>query len=447
MNTLHRFWVLTALRWLSTGLILPVVVLLPLERGLSLQQLGGVLAVQGVVVLALELPTGGFADALGRRPMVLAAAVMSLIAYVTFSLAADVTWFAIAIALTGVFRALDSGPLNAWFVDRVHADPEARPDAVTRGLAGAGALTGLSLGLGSLLAAALIAWLPVDRSVALAAPYWAAAALAAAQVAAVGVLMDEHRPADTGRLLDSVRRTPATIAEGIGLLVRSRVLAALVAVELFWGFGMSGFEIFMPVRLADLLGDRGQAATVLGPVSAAAWVLSALGSLAVPRLARRWGVVPVCVALRLVQGSTVVAMGLAFGPVGLVAAFLATYAVHSASGALHETRLHEQVGSAHRATVLSLASMAAHPAGSLAAVSLGYLAGRQGPGVALVVAGVVLMLAAPLFLVRGRSAGDEGHDVGDRVEDLGRSEREPIHGAGRGRAGEDQEGAQPGLQP
>ena len=110
MSTLHRFWLLTSIRWLSTGFILPVIVLLPLQRGLSLQQLGGVLAVQGVVVLALELPTGGFADALGRRPVVLAAALFSLAAYVTYALAPTVAWFVIAVMLSGVFRALDSGP-------------------------------------------------------------------------------------------------------------------------------------------------------------------------------------------------------------------------------------------------------------------------------------------------------------------------------------------------
>ena len=425
MSTAHRFWVLTGLRYLATGLILPVVILLPLERGLSLTQLGGVLAVQGLVVLALELPTGGFADSLGRRPMVLAAAAMSFVAYLTFSLAPSMAWFAVAIALTGVFRALGSGPLNAWFVDEVQSERGAAPDAVARGLSGASAVIGLALGLGSLLSAGLIAWLPVDRSVSLTVPYWCAAALAVVQVVAVLALMDEARPADPERLLASVRRTPATIAEGVGLLVHSRVLAALVAVEIFWGFGTSGFEIFMPVRMSDLLDDRGAAATVLGPVSAVAWVLAALGAMGAPWLARRWGIVRICVVLRLVQGATVMGMGLAFGPVGLVVAYLATYAVHSASNALYETLLHEQVSSNHRATVLSLASMASHPAGSVAAVGLGALAAHQGSGAALVVAGVVLALAAPLFLVRPRSV-DERDEVGDRVVDGTGAEREPL---------------------
>ncbi len=445
MSLVHRFWLLTALRYVPTGLILPVVTLLPLDRGLSLQQLGAVFAVQGIVVLVLELPTGGFTDSVGRRPVVLASAGVALVAYAAFALAQDVVWFAVAIALTGVFRALDSGPLNAWFVDRVHDDPRADPAAVTRGLSGASAVIGGSLAAGSLLAAAIIAWAPIDRSWLLAAPYWMAAILAGVQVVATLVWMDERRPADGPRLLASARRTPRTVVEGVALLVRSRVLAALVVVELFWGFGMSGFEILMPVRLSELLGDREGAAAILGPALAAAWVCSAVGALSVPILARRWGAATVSVALRLIQGLTVVGMGLAFGPVGLVGAFLATYAVHSAAGVLYETLLHEQVGSAHRATVLSLASMASQPAGSMGAVVLGVIATGAGSGTALVVAGVVLALAAPLFWVRPRS-DDQRSDVGDGVVDGRRAEGEALDGRGWRGTAQDQEGAQARLE-
>lgn len=446
MSTLHRFWLLAGLRWLPTGLIIPVTTLLPLERGLTLAQLGGVVAVQGIVVLLLELPTGGLADAAGRRPVVLASAVLALVSYVVFALAPDVLWFAIAIALTGVFRALDSGPLNAWFVDRVQAAPH-EPGDVTRGLSGAGAVVGGSIAIGSLLSAALVAWAPVDRSVALALPYWAAAALAAVQIAVTVGLMDERRPADARGVLASMRGTPRAIADGVRLLTRSRVLTALVAVELFWGFGMMGFEVFMPVRLSELLASRPHAAAVMGPVSAAAWGVSALGALAAPALARRWGPVAVSVGLRLVQGATVIAMGLAFGPIGLVIAYLATYAVHSASGVLYEALLHEQVESAHRATVLSLASMAMQPAGSLGAVVLGAIAAGYTSGAALVLAGVVLAIAAPLFLVRPQVSGpDERDDVRDRVVDLGGTEGEPVDGRGGRGTGEHQERAQSRLE-
>ncbi len=70
----RRFVVLSALRWFPTGLLIPLTAVLMQSRGLSLAEIGLVAAAQGVVVVLLELPTGGLADALGRRPVLLAAA-------------------------------------------------------------------------------------------------------------------------------------------------------------------------------------------------------------------------------------------------------------------------------------------------------------------------------------------------------------------------------------
>lgn len=50
--------VITFTRWFPVGLTIGVTTLLPLERGMSLAQIGVILSMQGFVVLGLELPTG-----------------------------------------------------------------------------------------------------------------------------------------------------------------------------------------------------------------------------------------------------------------------------------------------------------------------------------------------------------------------------------------------------
>jgi DHA1 family tetracycline resistance protein-like MFS transporter len=92
----RRFLVLVALRWLPVGLLIPVFVLLPLSRGLTLTQIGLVFAVQGLVVMVLELPTGGLADAIGRRPVLLVAGVVSLSSLALFYVAGTVELFVAA---------------------------------------------------------------------------------------------------------------------------------------------------------------------------------------------------------------------------------------------------------------------------------------------------------------------------------------------------------------
>lgn len=405
MSVRSRFLLLTGLRWLPTGLIIPVTALLPLHRGLTIAEMGAAFAMQGLVVLALELPTGGLADALGRKPVVIASACFALVSYAMFVSAETIAAFMVASALTGVFRALDSGPLNAWFVDVTHAEGGQSAD-VARGLSGASAVIGVSIASGSLVSGALIAWAPLDSTTRLTLPFLVAAALSLVQLAAVTLLMNEDRSSRAAGVLASISSTPKVIAAGFGLVRRSRVLRALVAVELFWGFGIIAFESLMPVRMAELLGDRDDAAAVMGPIVAAAWGISAAGAFAVPLLLRRWSMRSVSFILRIVQGVTVVAMGLAAGPIGLVIAYFATYGVHIVAGAIYEALLHEQVGPDQRATVLSLASMAMHPSAALGSIVLGAVATGASTGAAIMVGGFVLALAAPLFLVRPPAGED-----------------------------------------
>ena len=115
-------------------------VLLMTERGLSLAQIGLCVTVFSIVTVTLELPTGGLADALGHRPVLVLAGLMTTAGLLLLTVADSTALFALAWALKGVGRALDSGPLEAWYVDAVRA-ADAEAD-VTPGLSRAGAADG-----------------------------------------------------------------------------------------------------------------------------------------------------------------------------------------------------------------------------------------------------------------------------------------------------------------
>ena len=73
------FLALTFTRWFPVGLIAGLLTLLALERGLTVAEALTAFALMGFVVFALELPTSGFADAFGRRPVFVAAAVVNVL--------------------------------------------------------------------------------------------------------------------------------------------------------------------------------------------------------------------------------------------------------------------------------------------------------------------------------------------------------------------------------
>ncbi|MFG1803959.1 MFS transporter [Micromonospora carbonacea] len=398
-----RYLVLHGLRWLPTGLLIPVMILLMQERGLSLSQIGIAFTAQGLVVLALELPTGGMADALGRRPVLVAATALNLASLALFAVADSLALFVLVFALQGIYRALDSGPLESWYVDAtLAADPAAEYE---RGLGLGGTVAGVAIAGGALLSGGLITLGPLGPVSALTVPVLAAVVAQAVALAALLALLVEVRPGrGAGALRASVAEAPRMVRQAFGLLRRSRVLLALVAVELFWGFGMVTFESLLPVRLAEVVGDPERAAALLGPASSAAWLASAAGAALTPLLLRWPGAAPGAALLRVGQGATVVAMGLFAGPVGVLVAYLACYTVHGASNPLHLGLLHRQVDGPYRTSVLSLNSMMAQPAGALGAVALTALAERASVSTAMLVGAVVLAAAAPLYLPAWRAA-------------------------------------------
>jgi predicted MFS family arabinose efflux permease len=393
----RRYLTLVGLRWLPVGLLIPIFVLVPLSRGLSLTEIGLVFAMQGLVVLALELPTGGLSDAIGRRPVLLLASLVSLGSLGLFTVADSAPLFIVAMVLQGIYRALDSGPLEAWYVDAtLAADPDA---AIEHGLGRGSSVLSLAIALGALGSGALVALRPIPGLDPLLLPLLVCLGLHAVDLVAIAALMTEPpRHRDPRAIAASIRAVPGIVVDGLRLLRSSRVLLGLVLVEGLWGFSMVTFESLFPIRLSELVGGTDVAGAVMGPVGSAAWIASAAGAAAIVAVSRRIGVARSAAALRIVQGAMIVGMGWLAGPVGVVAAYLGCYVAHGASNPMHTTLLHRQVAGSHRTTVLSMNSMVGQPAGALGAITLAALADGTSVSTAMIVGGLICAVAAPLYL-------------------------------------------------
>jgi MFS family permease len=405
-ETRRRYLILLALRWFPVGLWIPITVLLPLDRGLTLTEAGLAASLQGFVVLALELPTGGLSDSWGRRPVLVLSAAVALVSMSLLAFAETFAMFAVAYVLQGVYRALDSGPLEAWYVDATLAeDPTA---TLERGLSAGSAVLGVAIGAGALATGGIVAWVRLPGVPTLVTPVLLGLVVQLAGLLALASLVREPpHPAGKRTLFRSVREVPRVIVAGARLVRRSRILLALLAVELCWGFGLITFETLMPVRLSELVGGPEQAARLAGPAASAAWLVSAAGAALIPRVTARLGVGTTAIVLRVAHGVTVVGMGLLAGPVGVLTGFLACYLVHGAANPAHNALLHREVTGEHRSTVMSMNSMVAQPAGSLGMIVLTALAAGVSTSFAIVVGAVVLAIAAPLYLPAARAERHE----------------------------------------
>jgi MFS family permease len=396
----RRLLVLSATRWFPVGLVFGLTTLLPLQRGLSLSEVGVILAVQGFVVLGLELPTGGLADAWGRRPLLILAAALAVVSGVLFLTAESFWAFFAAMALQGVFRALDSGPLEAWYVDTAEADDPA--GAVEQGLSQAGTVLGVAIALGALICGGLVAWHPFGSASPLVLPFVVSTTLFGVHLLLTAALVREApvagRVGGWRAVTKSTTRAPRVVVDGVRTLRTSPVLRSLVLVEVFWSVGMIAFETLNPVRLAELVGGEDRAGALYGPAAAAAWALFAVGSLVGGLTSRRIGVAWTALLARVLNGAFIVGMGLAAGPVGLIAAYWLAYTTHGAAGPVHNTLLHRQATPANRATVLSMNSMIGGGSYSLGLLALGPLAEHTSTALAMLVAGGFSIIGAVLYL-------------------------------------------------
>ena len=394
------FLLLTLTRWFPVGLVIGLFTLWPLERGLTIADALLALSLMGVVVFALELPTSGFADAFGRRPVLVASAVVNVVSSVVMIVADSFWTFALAAALQGVFRALDSGPLEAWYVDTVHVtEPGADVDGT---LAAHSTVLGGAIAVGAVVSGGLVAWDPLPLDSALLLPLLVWAVLNVVHLGAVVVMMREPRTHvdATGfrRAAGSVREAPVVIRDGLRLLRHNRVLLGLVLVEVFWSTGMVVFESFQPIRLAELVGGEEQAGALMGPVAAVGWGVFALGAATAGLASRRIGVTRTAIIARVLNGLGALVMGLVAGPAALIAAYLFTYGVHGTAGPMHAALLHREAEARNRATVLSMNSMVSFAAFSVAGPLLGAIATGVSTQVAMVSAGAFSVLGAVLYL-------------------------------------------------
>jgi MFS family permease len=389
---------LTALRWLPVGLTTPITVLLAQARGLTLAEIGVLFTVHGVLIVALELPTGGLADVLGRRPVVIAGAVLHIGSCLLFATATSFAGFLVGIVALGLGRVLDSGPVEAWYVDTVHRiDPSAD---VAPGLAKHSAADGGSLALGAVVGGFLPALLGGAGAQGLALPYLGAAVLDVVFVVAVARLLTEHRPPREGRVVASLgagaRAVPRTVGEAVRLSVTDGPMRLVLLLTAVGGVGLVVCELLGPVRFADLAGGTDGGAAVYGTVLAISFGAAALGAAAAPWMRRVLrGSTRVTCAVLFVAGA--VGMILVAWPDVLVVAaggFAVYYVSHGSTWPLLSAILHTRVDAAHRATAVSAMSLAMALGGIVGNLTIPHLAAVLTTGAAFVAVAVVVLLGA-----------------------------------------------------
>ncbi|MEV5582116.1 MFS transporter [Streptomyces parvus] len=412
----RRFVAVSFLFWLPIGMSLAPAVLLFTERGMGLAAVAGFFAAHSLTAAAMELPTGGFSDVIGRRAVLATAGLLNLTALTLLGLGADAWVFILGMALMGSARALSSGPAEAWYVDAVHA--AAGPGADVRtGLARGSSAVSVALALGTLLGGALPwliglgpgAWL-TDVTSGLVLPLSVPALLGAAievvfVLHVLRALLEPPRPKATPRTV--LGGVPAAIADGLRLGARDALTRRVLLTASATGAALAALELLTPGRAAALTGAAESGAVLFAALAFAGFACAALGSQLAPAAARLTG----SSERAVLAGLGAAAAGLTL--LGITAATssatdtLATATAAAGYGLVYlglgiagpneNDLLHRRVDSSGRATALSVQSLALQLCGAGAGLVAGVL--PLGP-LPWLLAAAVLLTGALLWVRR-----------------------------------------------
>ncbi|MFI7320369.1 MFS transporter [Streptomyces venezuelae] len=414
----RRYITVCLLFWLPLGLSIAPLILLFTERGMAITAIAGFFAAHSLTAAALELPTGGLSDVLGRRAVLAAAGLLNSAALILVGLGTAPWLLGLGMALMGAGRALSSGPAEAWYVDTVQA--HSGPDAELRtGLARGGSATSAALATGTLLGGAL-PWLlglgpdlgarlseaTSELVLPLSVPMLLGAAVEVVFVLYVLAAVRElPRPATT--LPDVLRGIPATVVGGLRLggrdaLVRRVFLSAGAA-----GSALAATELLTPGRAATLTGAPESGAVLFAALACAGFICAGVGSHLAPLTARLAGSGERAVMVSLgasssgllLLGATAAFNGV--GPMVLAAVgYGLVYLGLGAAGPSEKDLLHRRVPSSGRATALSVQSLALQ----LVAAFTGLLIGVLPPGAPpWLLGGAVLLAGALLWVHHGET--------------------------------------------
>lgn len=396
----------------AMGLTVAVVALALTDRGMDLFQISLLFGIYSLTTIVMELPFGGLADNIGRKPVFLAAAVASLISLALFLSSRDFTVLALSFAFIGFGRALRSGTLDAWFVEGFKA---AAPNVdVQPALAKAQWANAMGLAVGAVTGG----FLP-DAFGQVALRYGVSVydiSYAVSFAVMLGVLVytiiaiaEEPRPLNIGALGQGFGKVPSVIGEAGLLALKHPTLSTLLAALALFLMATNPVEVIWPTYAKPML-DPGYANTAIGALTAGYFFSIAFGASLSPRISRIFSRRHAVTLAAIFACLAVVQVALAMQ--GSILGFVVTFVVYSILLGASETPassiLHRCVEDRQRSTMLSLRSLIQQLGAAIGLVLAGAIAEIYSTSVAWIVGAAFLLMAMALSVGLARRLAANG---------------------------------------
>ncbi|MBO9401769.1 MFS transporter [Shimia sp. R9_3] len=398
----------------AMGLTVAVVALALSDRGMDLFQISLLFGVYSLTTMAMELPFGGLADTIGRKPVFLAAVLASVTSLALFLSTSDFYVLGLSFAFIGFGRALRSGTLDAWFVETFKAtapNVDVQPALAKAQWANA---MGLAIGavLGGLLpdlfgaTAARVGLSAYDVSY-----LTSLSVMLGVFVYTLIFIAEAPRPLNAQALKQGFTTVPLVIKDAGLLALKHPALSLLLAALAFFLMATNPVEVLWPTHAKPMLQEP-HANTIIGIVTATYFFSIAFGASLSPRINRmfkRKHAKTLTAAFAGLAGLQI-AVALQGGIFGFMAVFILYSVILGVSETPASSILHSCVQDTQRSTMLSLKSLMQQLGGALGLILAGAVAEIYATPIAWIGGTVFLLIAAALVAVLGKRLSASQND-------------------------------------
>ncbi|EDY36691.1 MFS transporter [Candidatus Aciduliprofundum boonei] len=383
----------------------PFILLFFKAAGLSYTEIGILYAIKEVSIYVLEIPTGVYADAFGRRRSMLMSMVSYIIAFFIFFSFSSFWLFAVAMVLYALGDAYRTGTHKAMILEylkiRNISHKKVEYYGATRSYSQLGSATN------ALLAGFVVFYTGNYRDIFIITilPY----IFNFINLATYPKMLDGEIRKSAGKIREQFKRTLADFR----LMFKDKiVLKAVVNSSLFSASHeatkdylqavLQTFALSLPILLF-LSGDK-RTAVVVGIVYFFIYLMTAYASRNSYKIVKRVGNLGRAINATLVLGALIIILAGVFYHINWliisIVLFLLIYVLHNIRRPMNVGYIADRIKSRVMASGLSVESQIKTFIAAGLSILMGYLADALGVGMALTLIGFIVLISAPPFFVK-----------------------------------------------
>ncbi len=385
----------------------PFLILFLRDAGMSFTLIGTLYAIRDTATYLMEVPTGVFADAIGRRRAMLMAFGAYLLAFAAFYVGHDFWWFALAMVLFAVGEAFRSGTHKAIILEYLKQNDMAHLKVAYYGRTRSASQFGSAVN--ALIAAALAFYTGSYRVMFLAAavPYvldFFNLASYPAELDGELSQLDWHTMGDQARQTLTAFKSMFTDRSAWKAILNSASFMALFkASKDYLQPILEQWALALPIFLAYT--GKQRSAVVIGVVYFLIYLSTSYAARNADRFSRRFRDLERAINLSFVGGTMLLLFAGVMTWVGwdvvAVVSFLGFYILHNLRRPMNVAYISDQIESRVMASGLSVESVIRTILASGMALLLGWWADLFGVGPALALLAVGLVVVFPFVRVGG----------------------------------------------